>query len=124
MAHAEKKPMVLSILIPSYNADCTRLMADLASQCAAHAATHPDFSYEILVGDDASSRQDLTALNRQTAESLGVRYLLMDENPSAAAFFQSRYEELRNRLAVGIPAQSEDITDVYGGIGYGEFSRW
>ena len=91
MAHAEKKPMVLSILIPSYNADCTRLMADLASQCAAHAATHPDFSYEILVGDDASSRQDLTALNRQTAESLGVRYLLMDENQG-----QSR---LRNVLA-------------------------
>ena len=51
-------------------------------------------------------------------------HLLMDENPSAAAFFQSRYEELRNRLAVGIPAQSEDITDVYGGIEYGEFSRW
>lgn len=51
-------------------------------------------------------------------------HLLMDENPSAAAFFQSRYEELRNRLAVGIPAQSEDIVDVYGGIGYGEFSRW
>ena len=51
-------------------------------------------------------------------------HLLMDENPSAAAFFQSRYEELRNRLAVGIPAQSEDITDLYGGIEYGEFSRW
>ena len=51
-------------------------------------------------------------------------HLLMDENPSAAAFFQSRYEELKNRLAVGIPVQSEDIVDVYGGIGYGEFSRW
>ena len=51
-------------------------------------------------------------------------HLLMDENPSAAAFFQSRYEELRNRLAVGIPAQSEDIVDVYGGIEYGQFSRW
>ena len=51
-------------------------------------------------------------------------HLLMDENPSAAAFFQSRYEELKNRLAEGIPVQSEDIVDVYGGIGYGEFSRW
>ena len=48
----------------------------------------------------------------------------MDENPSAAAFFQSRYEELKNRLAVGIPVQSEDIVDVYGGIEYGQFSRW
>ena len=51
-------------------------------------------------------------------------HLLMDENPSAAAFFQSRYEELKNRLAVGIPVQSENITDVYGGIEYGQFSRW
>ena len=51
-------------------------------------------------------------------------HLLMDENPSAAAFFQSRYEELKNRLAVGIPVQSEDIVDVYGGIEYGQFSRW
>lgn len=96
MAHADNKPMVLSILIPTYNADCTRLMADLAAQCAAHAAAHPDFSYEILVGDDASSRHDLTARNRHTAERLGVRYLLMDENQG-----QSRLRNVLARAAKG-----------------------
>ena len=51
-------------------------------------------------------------------------HLLMEENPGAAAFFQQRYEELRSRLAVGVPARSEDILDLYGGIEYGSFGRW
>ena len=51
-------------------------------------------------------------------------HLLLDENPSAASFFQQRYEELRSRLAVGVPARSEDILDLYGGIEYGSFGRW
>lgn len=41
--------------------------------------------------------------------------LLLDENSSAAGFFQSRYEELRDKLAQGLPQSSEDIEDVYGG---------
>lgn len=51
-------------------------------------------------------------------------HLLMEENPGAAAFFQQRYEELRSRLAVGVPAESEDVLDLYGGIEYGGFGRW
>lgn len=51
--------------------------------------------------------------------------LLMDENPTAAAFLQQRYEELRDGLAKGLPQGSESITDVYGVYGpYNEFSRW
>lgn len=51
-------------------------------------------------------------------------HLLLDENPSAAGFFQQRYEELKRQLAAGLPRESEDIRDLYGGIGHGEFSRW
>lgn len=56
-------------------------------------------------------------------------HLLLDENPSAAAFFQQRYEELRNKLARGLPATSEDIVDVHFGNnnGYYEYdwmARW
>lgn len=51
--------------------------------------------------------------------------LLLDENPSAASFFQQRYEELRNNLSKGFPQDGEAITDVYGvGFEYNEFSRW
>lgn len=56
-------------------------------------------------------------------------HLLLDENPSAASFFQQRYEELLRMLrAGGIPKGSEDIEDVYGARGgispYNEFSAW
>lgn len=51
-------------------------------------------------------------------------HLLLDENPSAAAFFNDRYQEQVALLARGIPQGSEDIEDIYGGIEYGQFSRW
>lgn len=56
-------------------------------------------------------------------------HLLMDENPTSANFFQQRYDELKEGLKKGYPAQgSEDIVDVYGCRGginpYQEFSRW
>lgn len=51
-------------------------------------------------------------------------HLLLDENPTAASYFQQRYEEALRAARRGIPAVSEDITDVYGGIGFGQFARW
>ena len=53
-------------------------------------------------------------------------YLLLDENPTAAAFFNQRFEELKASLARGIPRTSVDIEDVYGdgGLRYNEFAYW
>ena len=50
--------------------------------------------------------------------------LLIDENPTAASFYQQRYEELRAIYLSRQQAEVSDITDLYGGIPYGEFSRW
>lgn len=52
--------------------------------------------------------------------------LLLDENPTAASFLQQRYEELRDKLAKGLPQTAEEIEDVYGVLHhpYNEFSRW
>ena len=50
--------------------------------------------------------------------------LLIDENPTAAGFYQQRYEELRAYYLARQQADVGDITDLYGGIPYGEFSRW
>ena len=44
--------------------------------------------------------------------------LLVDENPTAAGFYQQRYEELRSAFIRRIPVDIEPIEDVYGGIGY------
>lgn len=44
--------------------------------------------------------------------------LFTDENPTAASFYEQRYEELLRRLMSGMPgmgAEAEDIEDVYGG---------
>ena len=51
-------------------------------------------------------------------------HLLLDENPAAASYFQQRYEELLRRAKQSIPAVSEDIADVYGGIEHGRYGRW
>ena len=50
--------------------------------------------------------------------------LLIDENPTAASFYQQRYEELRAYYLARQQADVGDITALYGGIPYGEFSRW
>lgn len=55
-------------------------------------------------------------------------HLLMQEDPTSANFFQQRYDELLSMLARGMPAESEDIEDVYGVLGgispYNEFGMW
>ena len=51
-------------------------------------------------------------------------HLLLDDNPDVAAFFNQRYAELLSEYRRGIPAASEDIQDLYGGIEYGQFARW
>jgi len=54
-------------------------------------------------------------------------HLLLNEDPSTANYCQQRYDELKASLVRGMPAESEDITDVYGGIDvnpYNDFSRW
>jgi hypothetical protein len=52
-------------------------------------------------------------------------HLLLAEDPATANFFQQRYDELKQTLARGLPASSEDIVDVYGsGNEYNEFGSW
>ena len=50
--------------------------------------------------------------------------LLVDENPSAASFYQQRYEELRAWYIARAQASTADIVNLYGGIEYGEFAAW
>ena len=50
--------------------------------------------------------------------------LLVDENPSAASFYQQRYEELRAMFMSRLSASVEDIELLYGGVSEGRFARW
>lgn len=51
-------------------------------------------------------------------------HLLLGEDDDKASYFNQRYEELLEQFRRGIPAASEDITPVYGGIEYGRFAGW
>lgn len=55
-------------------------------------------------------------------------HLWLDENPTGASLCQQRYDELKAKLAEGLPRESEDIFDVYGPNGglhpYNEFGMW
>ena len=50
--------------------------------------------------------------------------LLVDENPSAASFYQQRYEEMRAYYLARLQAAVGDIGNLYGGIEYGRFAGW
>lgn len=50
--------------------------------------------------------------------------LLTDENPTAANYYQQRYEALLAAKRIRMQADVGEIENVYGGIEYGYFSRW
>ena len=76
--------------------------------------------------DDLFSAIDLDDYCAGTVLPYGLAAaLLLDENPTTANFFQQRYDELKASLMRGMPAESEDITDIYGGLyPYNDMSRW
>lgn len=75
--------------------------------------------------DDFKEDIDLDDYICQSVMPYGLAaHLLLDENPTAASYFNGRYEDLFIQLKNGLPNGSVDIEDVYGGIEYGEFSRW
>lgn len=51
-------------------------------------------------------------------------HLLLDENPDMASYFNQRYQEMLLQMKNGLPAEAQDIEDLYGGIEYGYFARW
>ena len=50
--------------------------------------------------------------------------LLVDEDPSAASFYEQRYEELRNLYFARCGGENGEVLDLYGGIEFGKFGRW
>ena len=76
--------------------------------------------------EDLYSEIDLDDYCAGTVLPYGLAaHLLMSEDPSSANFCQQRYDELKASLQRGMPAVSEDITDLYGGLEpYNEFGMW
>lgn len=77
---------MLSILIPTYNYDCTCLVSDLQQQ-----AELLDVCYEIIVADDASPIHIFKEKNRRINEMPHCRFIELGKNLGRA--------RIRNRLA-------------------------
>ena len=71
----------LSILIPVYNDDCTRLAAQLSRQ----AECFDNLRYEILVADDCSTDRETVAANATVNDLPNGRYIERPYNMGSAA---------------------------------------
>lgn len=77
---------MISILIPTYNDDCTALVDELRRQMQA-----VEMECEVIVADDCSPDAGIRAANRAACSAPGCRYVQSDVNLGPA--------RLRNRLA-------------------------
>lgn len=84
-------PKRISILLPTYNCLCSRLVATLQSQCCAVARSAEGFAYEIIVADDCSPDRRFVEANSIIDSLEGVRYIRLDHNLGRSA--------IRNYLA-------------------------
>ena len=76
----------ISILIPTYNTDCTQLVGDLRLQ-----AEGLGMVYEIIVADDGSTDRKTVAANQMIGSLPGCRLIMLSSNIGRAA--------IRNLLA-------------------------
>lgn len=51
-------------------------------------------------------------------------HLLLEENPSAASYFQQRYTQLLYEARRSKSTAPQEIEDIYGGVEHGRFGRW
>lgn len=77
---------MLSILIPTYNVDCLRLVTDLHQQCEELQAQFgvAAFDYEIIVADDASTDTSIITRNEMMECFDNTRYVRMQNNSGRA----------------------------------------
>ena len=71
--------MMLSILIPTYNYDCSHLVGSLHSQCQQIADTE-GLDYEIIVADDGSTDHDCIGKNEAIGQLPHCTFMRRDKN--------------------------------------------
>ena len=104
---------MISILIPTDNVDCLRLVADVQKQCEELQAQYgeSEFDYEILVADDASPVESIVERNEMIELLPNCTYLRLTENVGRAAARNYLVEQSRMPYILFMDADAEICTD-------------
>lgn len=103
---------MLSILIPTYDYDCLRLVTDLQQQCEELQAEvgAEMFDYEIIVADDAGKNKAITERNELVELLPQCRYVKMQANVGRALLCNWLFEEASFEYLLLIDADAEVCT--------------
>ncbi len=104
---------MISVLIPTYNVDCLRLVADVQKQCEELQAQYGDteFDYEILVVDDASPDESIVERNEMIELLPNCTHLRLAENVGRAAARNYLVEQSRFPYILFMDSDAEVCTD-------------
>ena len=91
--------MKLSVLIPTYNCDCSHLVHQLQLQLPQEG--------EIIVGDDCSTDKDLTQKNKAATTLSGCRFFQAEHNLGRAAIRNALAREAKGEWLLFIDADAE-----------------
>ena len=98
----------LSILIPTYNDLCVKLVDDLRQQ-----AETASVMYEILVGDDGSTDASVIEANQQISQWPHCRYLRQPANIGRAAIRNLLVREAQYDYVLFIDSDMTMVSDLY-----------
>lgn len=99
---------MLSILIPTYNYDCSRLVSDLQRQ-----AERMGIGYEIIVADDASPSEDCKERNRVINDLPHCRLIELPANLGRARIRNRLADEARHDWLLFMDADAEVVSDTF-----------
>ena len=99
---------MLSILIPTYNYDCTRLVGDLHRQ-----AERLGVTYEIIVADDASPIPAYKERNRAINALAHCRLIELEENVGRARIRNRLADEAQHEWLLFMDADAEVMSDSF-----------
>lgn len=103
---------MISILIPTFNFNCLRLVTDLQQQCEELQAQYGhDFDYEIIVADDASTQSDLVEQCELIELLPGCQYVRMQENVGRALLCNWLFQQAQLEYLLLIDADAEVISE-------------
>ena len=99
---------MLSILIPTYNYDCTKLVRDLQAQ-----AEREGVDYEIIVADDASPTVSYREANREINKLPHCRFVELPENVGRARIRNRLADEAKGEWLLFMDADAEVISGTF-----------